>query len=121
MIKVTESHEWIDVDQEIGIIGITEFALKEMGEIVYIELPQIDRYVRAQEEVVILESTKAATDITSPVSGKIIEVNEALLSDLTLINTDPEGKGWLYKIVLDNRDELKSLHTKERYLEGIHS
>ncbi|MDN3504327.1 MAG: glycine cleavage system protein GcvH [Rhabdochlamydiaceae bacterium] len=98
MKKVTQTHEWVEEQDGISTVGITKYAREEMGEVVYIELPKVGQEIKKGEEVVILESTKAATDISSPIGGKIIEVNEALKENLALINDDPEGKGWFFKL-----------------------
>jgi len=99
MKKVTQTHEWVEEENGVSTVGITKYAREEMGEVVYIELPEIGRVIEKGEEVVILESTKAATDIGSPVGGKIIEVNEKLKENLALVNDDPEGKGWFFKLL----------------------
>lgn len=108
-MKYTESHEWIDVKGDIGTVGVTEHAQKELGDVVYVELPLLDKNVNAGEEAVVLESTKAAADVYSPVSGKIIEVNEALKNSSDLINKSPELEGWIFKIQLSDPKELNKL------------
>ncbi|MDP1608410.1 MAG: glycine cleavage system protein GcvH [Chlamydiales bacterium] len=94
------SHEWIRVEENIGTVGISDHAQKELGEIVYIELPQIGQLVKEGEEVCVLESTKAAADVYSPASGKVIAVNESVRQTPSLINRAAESSGWLYKIEL---------------------
>ena len=113
----TDSHEWINVEGDIGKVGVTAHAKKELGEIVYLELPQIGRHVKAGEEVVILESTKAAADIYSPVSGEIIAVNDVP----HLLNDSPEKEGWLFQIRLSNPEELNKLMTRSSYQQTIGS
>lgn len=93
-----DTHEWIKIEGDIGTVGISAYAKNEIGEIVNIQLPKVGRTVEAHEEVCILESAKSAIDVTSPVSGKIVEVNEKLKKNLQLINEDPEKEGWLFKI-----------------------
>jgi len=107
--KYTPSHEWIEMSGSQGTIGITNYAKGEFGDIVYIELPVIGKKVLSGEEVVVLESTKAAADIYAPVSGEIVEVNVSLQNDLSLLNQDPEGKGWLFKMTLSQESEKGSL------------
>ena len=114
-MKFAESHEWIDLEKDVGKVGITVFAQKELGQVVYIELPKVGQKVKAGEEVAVLESTKAAVDIYSPVSGEVLEVNSVLLGQIDLINRVPEGEGWLYKIRLSNPAELQNLLSKEQY------
>ena len=115
-MKYTETHEWIEVKGDEGTVGISSHAQTELGEIVYVELPKTDQTVRAGEEVCVLESTKAAADVYSPVSGTIIAINEALKEDSGLINQAPQKEGWLYKIKLSQPQELESLLTEENYL-----
>src|SRR5688572_8170163 len=94
-MKFTDSHEWIIVEKGEGIVGITDFAQKELGEISYIALPKIGTQVEAGEEICILESTKAAADIYSPVSGTVVAVNSSLAANPALLNESPQEKGWL--------------------------
>jgi glycine cleavage system H protein len=115
-MKYTDSHEWIKIEGNIGMVGITKYAQKELGEVVHIELPKVDSIVEAGDEVAVLESTKAAADIYSPVSGKVIGVNHKLQEDLSLINRSPEGEGWLFKIKLQDKRELEELHDEKSYL-----
>lgn len=114
-MKFTESHEWIKVENEIGIVGISDHAQYELGEIVYVELPKVGRTIKAGEEAVVLESTKAAADVYSPVSGEICEVNQALKDKPELVNLYPETEGWLYKIRLAYPKELEELLDPEGY------
>lgn len=109
----TDSHEWIDTE---GRIGMTEYAQRELGEIVYLQLPPLGRHIRAGEEVVVLESTKAAADIYAPVSGEIIAVNEELLGSPDLLNQSPQEKGWLFQVRLSDPQELEALMDHAAYL-----
>lgn len=95
---VTDSHEWVRRVKDIAIVGITKKAANELGEIVYIELPEIGQVVKQGEEVLVFESTKAAVDSYAPLDGRVIEVNTALTSHPELVNKDPENTGWLYKL-----------------------
>ncbi|MBX9923916.1 MAG: glycine cleavage system protein GcvH [Rhabdochlamydiaceae bacterium] len=103
--KYTPSHEWIQIQGREGIVGITQYAKEELGDIVYVQMPAIGKKVALGEEVVVLESTKAAADLYAPLSGEITEVNTAVQQDLTLLNTDPESQGWLFKMALTVPDE----------------
>lgn len=114
-MKFAKTHEWIKIEDEIGIVGITDHAQKELGEIVYVELPQINKDVKASQEAAVLESTKAAADVYSPVTGTIIEVNKTLEQSPELINQSPENEGWIYKIRLANKQELDALLDPEAY------
>lgn len=115
-MKYSETHEWVRVEGNIGVVGISQFARDELGDIVYVELPKPDSIVQKGDEIAVLESTKAAADIYTPVSGTIVEVNTPLRESTKAINADPEQTGWLYKILLSNVEELEALHDKETYL-----
>lgn len=108
-MKYSETHEWVDVQGNIAVVGVTEHAQKELGDIVYVELPNLNRVIKLGEEVAVLESTKAAADVYSPLSGNIIEVNEKLKTQPELINTSPESEGWIYKIQFTDVLEVESL------------
>lgn len=112
----SDSHEWIRVEGKKGTVGISKHAQKELGEIVYVQLPEVGQEVKGGEEVAVLESTKAAADIYSPVSGKVVRVNEALKEDISLINSSPEKEGYLFEIALTHPDEVKKLIPQTDYL-----
>jgi glycine cleavage system H protein len=114
-LKYAETHEWIRVDGEIGTIGITEHAQAELTDIVYVELPQVGSPVEPKQATAVVESVKAASDIYSPVSGEVIEVNSELEGNPALVNTDPYGTGWLFKIKLLNPEQLGSLKHPTAY------
>jgi glycine cleavage system H protein len=115
-MKFTESHEWIEVKNGIGMVGITDFAQKELGDIVYVELPIVGKQVKKGDEAAVLESTKAAADVYAPVSGVITEVNQALSDACDLVNKSPEKEGWIFKLSLKDPQELEELMTSEDYL-----
>lgn len=112
--KYTETHEWISVTDDIGIVGITRFAEQELNEVVYVKLPEIGQILRCGEEAAVLESTKAAADIYAPVSGEVIEINPAIANEPNVINQTPEEHGWLFKLRLTKPAELDDL-LDERY------
>jgi len=112
-MKYTKTHEWIKLENDIGTVGITEYAQKELGEIVYAELPTVGKEVIAGKEVAVLESTKAAADLYSPVTGEIVEVNSNLSQNTGLINSSPLTDGWIYKIRLKNPQEYEQLSDTE--------
>lgn len=116
MKKFTPSHEWIHVEDNIGTVGITAHAQKELGEIVYVELPKVGKQVKVGEEAVVLESTKAAADIYSPVSGEVIAINEALQTEVNLLNRSPEREGWLFKVAIEDPEELNLTLDPQAYL-----
>ena len=115
MKKFTPSHEWIDIQDDKATIGITKYAAKELGEIVFVELPKVGRLVLAGQEASVLESTKAAVDICSPLSGEVVAVNQELLDGTAAINHHPESTGWLYQIRLTNLKELDNLIDEESH------
>lgn len=115
----TQSHEWIQTQGDLGVMGVTHHAQKELGDIVYVELPQVGKTVQKGQEVAVLESTKAAADVYSPVSGEIIEVNHALSTHPDLINQSAEKEGWIAKIRLSNPSEVKALLDLSAYQDMI--
>jgi glycine cleavage system H protein len=119
-MRFTESHEWIKVENGVGTVGITDHAQKELGEVVYVELPAVGKRVKAGEEVAVLESTKAAADIYSPVSGEIVEINQKLGDFIHQINSAAESEGWLFKIKLADHAETENLLKKEVYFSLVH-
>ncbi len=109
-LKYAESHEWVRADNgDIVTIGISDFAQSEMTELVYVELPEIGRRFSAGDEVAVVESVKSASDIYTPVSGDIVEVNEALNDNPSLVNSSPFQEGWLFKIKLSDSSQLDAL------------
>ena len=114
-MQFTPSHEWIVCQADIGTIGITLYAQKELGEIVYIELPAVGKQIKKGEEMAVLESTKAAADIYSPVTGLIIEINQDLVEDCSKINRSPEKEGWICKIQMEDLSEVNALISSEEY------
>lgn len=118
-MKFTETHEWVDVNGEKGKVGVTKFAQEELGDIVYIELPIAGKEVSQGDAVAVLESTKAAADVYSPVSGTILEVNEKLKETPELINQHPEDGGWIFQIQLSHPEELDELQDEEDYRDGL--
>jgi len=114
-LKFTEQHEWIKVEEEGAIIGISEFAQKQLGDIVSIELPKSGGIFRQGQTMAIIDSVKASSDIYAPVSGEIVEVNEELIEKPELINQSPYDSGWIAKIKPSNLEEFENLMTKEKY------
>ena len=119
-MKFSETHEWITVDEEgIGTVGLSSHARKELGEVVYVELPAIGKHLKRNDEACVLESTKAAADIYTPVSGEIIEVNDLKEATIHKLNKSPEEDGWLFKVRLSDHEELEKLLSKKTYLEEV--
>ena len=114
-----ESHEWLRLSGDEGTVGITDHAQHELTDVVYVELPKVGAQVEAQTQVCVVESVKAASDIFSPVSGTITAVNEALSANPALINTDPHGEGWIYKLKLSDPSQTSVLKTPAQYTEQL--
>ena len=114
-LKYLESHEWVSVDGNSSIIGISDYAQKEISDIVFIELPKVGATVKQKDACMVIESVKAAFDIYAPVSGKITEVNEKLSDNPQIVNDSPYDEGWLYKLELDNPGELDQLMDATTY------
>ncbi|GAV24499.1 glycine cleavage system protein H [Carboxydothermus islandicus] len=114
-LKYSREHEWIKVDGNIGVIGITDFAQKSLGDIVFIELPGVGDEISAGDSFGVVESVKAASDLYAPVSGKVVEVNEEVIESPQLVNEDPYGKGWMIKVEISNEAELDELLSPEDY------
>lgn len=113
----TREHEWIHVEGEICTLGITEYAQQELGEVVFVELPQVGQVFDASDEIGTIESVKAVAEVFTPVAGEIVEVNEQLADDPELLNDDPHGEGWLVKVRVSSDSDLKSLMSAEEYEE----
>ncbi len=117
--KYTETDEWAKLEDSVVVVGITDYAQKELKDIVAIELPQVGRVIRKGEELGMIDSVKATSPYYAPVSGRIIEVNRELESTPELLNKDPYGKGWIVKIEMQNPGEYEFLLTPEKYAEKI--
>jgi glycine cleavage system H protein len=111
----TEDHEWVDVDGDIGTVGISEYAQSQLGDIVFVEVPEEGKEVTKGDEAAVVESVKAASDVYSPVSGTVLEGNAALGDNPGLVNEEPEGDGWFFKLTLSDPDELKELMDEAAY------
>lgn len=114
-LKYATSHEWVRLDGDIVTVGITDHAQEALGDLVFVELPEVGDEVGAGDEAGVVESVKAASDIYAPVSGEVVEINAALEDMPELINTDPYGEGWMYKIKVTAIDELDDLLSADEY------
>lgn len=114
-LKYAKSHEWVRVSGDTATIGITDHAQHELTDIVFVELPQLKRELKAGDSCAVVESVKTASDIYSPVSGQVIEVNKAVVDNPALANTEPYAGGWFFKVKLTNPSELTGLLTPEQY------
>jgi glycine cleavage system H protein len=117
--RFTASHEWILAGEDISPVGISDHAQAELGDVVYIELPAAGRTVAAGEAVAVIESVKAASDIYAPVAGEIVEVNSEAAANTSLVNTDPHGAGWLFKIKPANPADVNALMDEAAYLASV--
>lgn len=118
-LKYTKSHEWVRVSGDTAVVGITDHAQHELTDIVFVELPDAGRKVKAGEACAVVESVKTASDIYSPLSGEILEVNKSVVDDPALVNSEPFGSGWFFKIKFSNPAELNALLSPEQYKKQI--
>ena len=121
-ILYTDQHEWVRIDGETALAGISKYAAEQLGDLVYVELPEIGRIVEQAEEVAVVESVKAASEIYAPISGEIVDVNAALSDSPEIVNQDPEGAGWFFKIKLSNAvkpENLMDAAAYRKHIEGL--
>jgi len=116
-LRYTTEHEWVRVEDDIAVLGVTEFAQKELGEVVFVELPEVGHVFDAGDEIGTIESVKAVAEVFSPLAGEIVEINETLKDDPELINEDPHGDGWLVKIKYSASSDFDDLMDAEEYEE----
>lgn len=114
-LKYTKEHEWILMDGDTGTVGISKYAQEQLGEVVFVELPEIGRKFERDDEVAVVESNKAASEVYAPVDGEIMSVNKILESDPTIVNRDAEGEGWFYEIKPDNPSDFDELMDASEY------
>ena len=117
--KYTKEHEWIEINNDVGTVGITNNAQEQLGDIVFFELPELNKSFKKGDQVGVVESVKAASELYSPVSGQVIEINQKLKDNPSLVNTDPENSGWYMKIKLEDLNELENLMNLDQYNEVI--
>ena len=123
IVKYTRDHEWLRVDADTAVIGITDYAQTQLGDIVYVELPTVGRRVEKGKEAAVVESVKAASEVYAPVSGEVVAVNDALSGEPGKVNADPMGEGWFLKLRIANAKELDELMDEASYqsfVEGLH-
>ena len=111
----TEDHEWIDVDGNVGTVGISEYAQSQLGDIVFVEVPEAGRTLAEGDEAAVVESATAASDVNAPVGGTVTEGNAALADQPDLVNSDPEGEGWFFKLTLADAGEVDGLMDEDAY------
>jgi glycine cleavage system H protein len=113
--KFSEKHEWVLVEGDVATVGITKHATEMLGDIVFVEVPEIGKAIEQNYQAAVVESTKAASDVYSPISGEVIEGNKLIVDDPSSVNSDPEGASWFFKIKIKDSSELDSLMTKSDY------
>jgi glycine cleavage system H protein len=118
-MKYTEDHEWLSLDGDIVTVGITEYAATQLGDVVFVELPEVETQVARGDEIVVIESVKAASDIVAPLDGEIVEVNPALVDNPALVNDDPTGAAWFFKIKIEDTSALEEFMDEDEYKEHI--
>ena len=114
-LRFTKDHEWVRIDGDLAVIGITDYAQSQLGDVVYVELPEPGHRVEQGKEAAVVESVKAASEVYAPVSGEVAEVNEALAADPAKVNADPLGEGWFMKLRLDDPKQLDGLMDEAAY------
>ncbi len=117
--RYTKDHEWVTLDGDIATVGITDHAQEQLGDIVFIELPAAEREVGANEACAVVESVKAASDVYAPLAGKVVEVNETIVEDPSIVNNDAEGEGWFFRLELENVADFEALMDQDAYDEYL--
>ncbi len=118
-LKYTREHEWVRIEGDVALTGITDYAQSELSDIVMVEPPKVGAQLKVGEAIGTIEAVKAVSDLFAPLSGEVIEVNEKVLKEPAIINRDPYNEGWIYKIKINNPEELNSLLSAEQYKELI--
>ncbi|MCM2561533.1 glycine cleavage system protein GcvH [Lutimaribacter sp. EGI FJ00015] len=118
-MKFTEDHEWLRIDNDHVVVGITEHASAQLGDVVFVELPEVGTQVAAGDEIVVIESVKAASDITAPLDGEIVEVNNAIVDEPGKVNDDPLGEAWFFKMKVADLDEIDKFMDEDAYKEFV--
>jgi glycine cleavage system H protein len=121
-LKFTEQHEWVRLDGDVATIGISDYASEQLGDVVYVELPEKGRQLDQSGELAVVESVKAASEVYAPIAGEVVDVNDALEEDPAIVNASPTGDGWIVKIKVKDGDEMGDLMDQEAYdtyLEGL--
>ena len=117
--KYTKEHEWVEVEGDTATVGITNHAQESLGDIVFIDLPTVGKEVKSNEELCVIESVKAASDIYAPIDGEVIEINNNLNDDASIVNQDPENDGWIFKMKMADPNQYNNLMTLEEYLASL--
>lgn len=118
-VRYSREHEWVSLESEIATVGITRYATEQLGDVVYVELPEAGHVLGKDSEAAVVESVKAASEVYAPMSGIVIEANAELASDPATVNADPEGGAWFFKMKIANRNEFTALMTRTQYDEFV--
>jgi len=113
--KFSKQHEWVSVEGDVATIGITKHAVEMLGDIVFVELPKKGKNIEKEDQAGVVESTKAASDVYTPISGEVVESNQSIVDDPSKINSDPENEGWFFKLKIKNKSEIDALMNEEEY------
>jgi glycine cleavage system H protein len=117
--RYTRDHEWVTLDGDIATVGVTDHAQEQLGELVFVELPDPERVVAAAEACAVVESVKAASDVYAPLAGKVVEINETIVDDPSIVNSDAEGEGWFFRLELDDPATFEELLDQDAYDEFL--
>ncbi|HET6605177.1 MAG TPA: glycine cleavage system protein GcvH [Rhodopila sp.] len=119
--RYTKDHEWVVLDGDIATIGITDHAQEQLGDLVHVELPALERTVAEGESCAVVESVKAASDVYSPLGGKVVEINDTIVEDPSIVNSDAEGEGWFFRLELEDPESFEALMDQDAYDEYLES
>jgi glycine cleavage system H protein len=119
LLKFTEDHEWLSIDGDVATVGITAYAAEQLGDLVFVQLPDVGTKLDKGQEVAVVESVKAASDVYAPVAGEVVEVNEAIVNDPSIVNSDPQAAGWFFKLRLADLKALDGLMDETAYKQLI--
>lgn len=118
-LKYSKDHEWVRLEGDVAVVGISDYAQEQLGDVVYVELPEVGKQVDKGAEAAVVESVKAASEVYAPVSGEVVDVNESLNDDPSLVNSDPTGKGWFLKLRIADQSQLDDLMSAEAYQDFV--
>lgn len=118
-LQYSEEHEWVEVEGDIATVGISDYAQEQLGDAVFVELPEVGAEISAGDQIAVVESVKAASEVYSPISGEVIEINDALVDDPSGVNGDAEGEGWFFKMKLSDPTELEELMDSKAYAQFV--
>jgi glycine cleavage system H protein len=121
MLKFTDDHEWLRIEGDTAVVGITDFAQGQLGDLVFVELPQVGKKLKKGDAAAVVESVKVASDVYAPIDGEIVETNEAIVKEPQLVNSDPMGNGWFFKMRVGAPDQLTQMKDEKQYQDLVSS